>query len=52
LPLSINFNKRAYLPAANLDTVPGYYARHGYSLAAGVGTINAQYFVPELARLG
>jgi subtilase family serine protease len=32
--------------------VPGYYARNGYSLAAGVGTINAQYFVPELAKLG
>jgi subtilase family serine protease len=33
-------------------TVHGYSARNGYSLAAGVGTINAQYFVPELARLG
>jgi subtilase family serine protease len=30
-------------------TVRGYDARHGYSLAAGVGTIDAQYFVPELA---
>lgn len=33
-------------------TVHGYYARNGYSLVAGVGTINAQYFVPELAKLG
>ena len=33
-------------------TVRGYTARHGYSRATGVGTINAQYFVPELARLG
>ena len=32
-------------------TVHGYSARHGYSLAAGVGTINAQFFVPELAKL-
>jgi subtilase family serine protease len=32
-------------------TVRGYQARNGYSRAAGVGTINAQLFVPELARL-
>ncbi len=32
-------------------TVRGYTARHGYSRVAGVGTINAAYFVPELARL-
>ena len=33
-------------------TVHGYSARRGYSLATGIGTINAQFFVPELARLG
>jgi subtilase family serine protease len=33
-------------------TVHGYYARNGYSLTAGVGTINGRYFVPELAKLG
>jgi subtilase family serine protease len=33
-------------------TVHGYYARKGYSMATGLGTVNAQYFVPELARLG
>jgi subtilase family serine protease len=32
-------------------TVTGFAARHGYSLAAGVGTVNALYFVPELAAL-
>jgi subtilase family serine protease len=32
-------------------TVHGYSARHGYSDVAGVGTINAQFFVPELAKL-
>jgi subtilase family serine protease len=31
-------------------TVRGYGARAGYSLATGVGTINAQLFVPELAK--
>jgi subtilase family serine protease len=30
-------------------TVTGYSARSGYSLAAGVGTIDAAKFVPELA---
>ena len=32
-------------------TVRGYTARNGYSRVAGVGTINAQLFVPELAKL-
>jgi subtilase family serine protease len=32
-------------------TVHGFSARAGYNLAAGLGTVNGQYFVPELARL-
>jgi len=32
-------------------TVHGYQARAGYSLVAGVGTVDARYFVPELAAL-
>ena len=32
-------------------TVRGYQARNGYSRVVGVGTINAQFFVPELAKL-
>ena len=32
-------------------TVHGFGAGSGYNLAAGLGTVNAQYFVPELARL-
>ncbi|HZR55147.1 MAG TPA: S53 family peptidase [Streptosporangiaceae bacterium] len=43
--VSFSQNSKSY-------TVHGYYARNGYSLVAGVGTINAQYFVPELAKLG
>jgi subtilase family serine protease len=31
-------------------TVTGYPARPGYDLATGLGTINASYFVPELAQ--
>jgi subtilase family serine protease len=37
-------NKRWY-------TVHGFHAHRVYSLAAGVGTVNAYYFVPELAAL-
>ena len=33
------------------DTVQGFPARPGYDLATGLGTVNAPYFVPELARL-
>jgi hypothetical protein len=33
-------------------TVQGYAAGKGYDLASGVGTLNAQYFVPELAGNG
>ena len=33
------------------DTVQGFAARPGYDLATGLGTVNAPYFVPELARL-
>jgi subtilase family serine protease len=32
--------------------VGGFKARDGYSRASGVGTVNAQYLVPELAKLG
>jgi subtilase family serine protease len=33
------------------ETVQGFSARPGYDLATGLGTVNAPYFVPELARL-
>jgi subtilase family serine protease len=33
-------------------TIHGYYARHGYSLVTGVGTVNGRYFVSELASPG
>jgi subtilase family serine protease len=32
-------------------TVVGFSGRSGYNLATGLGTVNAQYFVTELARL-
>jgi subtilase family serine protease len=33
------------------QTVTGFSAGPGYNLATGVGTVDARYFVPELARL-
>jgi hypothetical protein len=33
------------------QTVRGFTARPGYDLATGVGTVNAEYFVRELAFL-
>ena len=31
-------------------TVHGYSVRHGYNLVTGLGSVNGQYLVPELAR--
>jgi len=33
-------------------TVHGYSVRRSYNLVTGLGTVNGQYLVPELARLG
>ena len=33
-------------------TVHGYSVKKGYNLVTGLGTVNGQYFVPELAKLG
>jgi len=35
---------------SKLYTVHGYPAKPGYDLSTGVGTVNAAYFVPELAQ--
>jgi hypothetical protein len=32
------------------QTVTGFTARPGYDLATGLGTVNASYLVPELAK--
>jgi len=41
----------SFLQGGHWHQVHGYGARAGYNLAAGLGTLNARYFVPELARL-
>ena len=43
-------NTVSFRQGGKKHTVRGYGARAGYNLATGVGTINAQLFVPELAR--
>jgi len=43
-------NTVSFRQGGKRHTVSGYRARAGYNLAAGLGTINAQLFVPELAR--
>jgi subtilase family serine protease len=45
-------NTVSFKQHGHLYTVRGYKARGGYSRVVGVGTINGQYFIPELARLG
>ncbi len=44
-------NTVSFSQGGTVRTVRGFSARAGYSLAAGVGTVNAEYFVPELALL-
>jgi subtilase family serine protease len=41
----------SFRQAGRWHRVRGSAARAGYNLAAGLGTLNARYFVPELARL-
>lgn len=44
-------NSQTFTQNGKRYTVRGFSARPGYDLVSGVGTINAAYFVPELARL-
>jgi len=44
-------NTVSFSQGGHQQTVTGFTARPGYDLATGVGTVNARYFVPELARL-
>jgi subtilase family serine protease len=44
-------NTVSFVQGGHEQTVTGFSARPGYNLATGVGTVDARYFVPELARL-
>jgi subtilase family serine protease len=44
-------NTVSFRQGGRSHTVHGFGAKSGYNLAAGLGTVSAQYLVPELARL-
>jgi subtilase family serine protease len=44
-------NTVSFRQGGRTHAVAGFSARSGYNLAAGLGTVNAAYLVPELARL-
>jgi subtilase family serine protease len=44
-------NTVSFTQGGRKQTVTGFSAGPGYDLATGVGTVDAQYFVPELAGL-
>jgi subtilase family serine protease len=44
-------NSQTFYQGSKEYTVIGFAARKGYDLVSGLGTINADYFVPELAKL-
>jgi subtilase family serine protease len=44
-------NSQTFLNGSKRYKVRGFSARPGYDLVSGVGTVDAAYFVPELAKL-
>lgn len=44
-------NTQTFMQGGSEHTVLGFTARKGYDLVSGIGTVNAAYFVPELAKL-
>jgi subtilase family serine protease len=50
VPVTAGGNTVSFYHDDKEQTVDGYQARDGYSLAAGVGTIDAAAFVPELVK--
>jgi subtilase family serine protease len=49
VPVTSGNNTVEFLQGGHWHTVHGFSARAAYSLAAGVGTVDGRYFVPELA---
>jgi subtilase family serine protease len=43
-------NTATFTQGGKQYTVVGFSARKGYDLVSGIGTVNAAYFVPELAK--
>ena len=51
VPVTSGNNSVSFRQGGRTHQVRGFSAESGYSLAAGLGTVNAAAFVPELARL-
>ena len=51
VPVTSGNNTVSFTQKGKHDTVHGFSARCGYSMVAGVGTVNGALFVGELARL-
>ncbi len=51
VPVASGNNTVSFAQGGHVHTVAGFFARDGYDLATGVGTVNAAFFVPELAVL-
>ena len=51
VPVTSGNNSVSFRQGGRTHQVRGFSAASGYSLAAGLGTVNAAAFVPELARL-
>ena len=52
IPVTSGNNSVEFTQDKHKYRVHGFTARDGYSRAVGVGTVDAQYLVPELAKLG
>jgi subtilase family serine protease len=51
VPVTSGSNTVSFTQGGSKHQVVGFTARRGYDLVTGVGTVNAQFFVPELAVL-
>ncbi len=51
VPVTSGSNTVSFIQGGSKHMVRGFTARKGYDLATGVGTVNAAFFVPELAVL-
>jgi subtilase family serine protease len=51
VPVTSGSNTVSFTQGGSTHLVRGFTARKGYDLATGIGTVNAAFFVPELAVL-
>ena len=51
VPVTTGSNTVSFIQGGSTHMVRGFTAQKGYNLATGIGTVNAAFFVPELAVL-